>query len=338
MRMLIYISRLFAGPRMICRIWQMFLPAFFVPLLSVHSQTPLPFPGFTLDFETRNLAGWNLNTGDTNNAFYYQPTYEDNPTARHRGQPANQQGKFWIGTYEKYQGLAGQTPGSIQGDWPQGILSSRYFKIPAGTLSFLIGGGSSFNTRVELLTSDQAEHQETRAYFATGRNMETMYRVTWDLSPYAGKAGRIRIVDSSSAAWGHINADDFVFTPPDTTRHDTVIPPPDQGAKQVIEIIQPVDESRPSNKYWWWIIIGVTVVISASLILWRIKKPGKADKLPKGIRIIPHADPGVQQTEPSGASPKDKEIRFRPVADAGVQEIITGSSLIESERRDTSHE
>ena len=178
-----------------------------VPYAHAHSIS------FTLEFEEGNLRGWER-TGD---AFKYQPALGDNPTARHRGQPSNHQGKYWIGTYEKYQGSRGQKPGDIQGDEPQGTLTSASFKIPRGILSFLIGGGSSFQTRVELLVQDPIEGS-IRVFHASGRNTETMHRVEWNLTPYAGKTGRIRIVDASSGGWGHINADDFRFTAvPDVT-------------------------------------------------------------------------------------------------------------------------
>ncbi len=46
--------------------------------------------GITWDFETGDLRGWTK----TGNAFEFQPTYGDNPTARHRGQPSNHQGQY----------------------------------------------------------------------------------------------------------------------------------------------------------------------------------------------------------------------------------------------------
>jgi len=39
-----------------------------------------------------------------------------------------------------------------------------------------------------------------------------MHRVTWDLNPWAGQQGQIRLVDNTSGGWGHINADDFRFS------------------------------------------------------------------------------------------------------------------------------
>jgi beta-lactam-binding protein with PASTA domain len=170
-----------------------------------------PF-NFTLDFEEGSLRGWKAS--DT--AFQSQPTRDDNPTARNRGQPAKQQGRYWIGTYENYQGRPGQRAGSIQGDTPQGVLSSAQFTIPQGKMNFLVGGGSAFETRVELLVnlSNAQEFGYKMVYWAAGRNTETMHRVYWDLTPYVGKKGIIRIIDGSSGGWGHINADDFRFTPP----------------------------------------------------------------------------------------------------------------------------
>jgi beta-lactam-binding protein with PASTA domain len=168
------------------------------------------FP-FSLDFEQGTLYGWTT-SGD---AFAFQPTLGDNPTARQRGQPSNHQGNYWIGTFEKYQGKRSQNPGDIQGDDPRGSLTSAPFFIPRGRLTFLVGGGSSSRTRVELWAGPGGDIEFMEMVnAASGRNSETMQRVSWDLSPHVGKTGRIRIVDYSSEPWGHINADDFRFETP----------------------------------------------------------------------------------------------------------------------------
>ncbi|WP_030338321.1 glycoside hydrolase family 32 protein [Streptomyces sp. NRRL S-1022] len=44
---------------------------------------------------------------------------------------------------------------------------------------------------------------------ATGSNSETLDWASFDLRPYAGKKAQIRIVDRSTAGWGHILADQF---------------------------------------------------------------------------------------------------------------------------------
>ncbi len=188
---------------------------------------------FTGDFEEGNLRGWEA----AGTAFRYQPTRGDNPTARNRGQPSNHQGRYWIGTYEKFQGQRRQKPGDIQGDEPVGALTSMPFTIPRGTLEFLVGGGREYDTRVELFIQDPIEGS-IRGPFASGENSETMRRVSWDLTPYAGKTGRIRIVDNASGPWGHINADDFRIIPADTPATITV---PDLGgltAGQSAELLE----------------------------------------------------------------------------------------------------
>ena len=174
---------------------------------------------FTLDFEDGTLRGWTA-TGD---AFKFQPTRGDNPTARKRGQPSKHQGNYWIGTYERYQGKPHQRPGDIQGDVPQGYLTSAPFTIPKGRLTFLVGGGSSEQTRVELLAGPSSDIEfMQQAHSSRGKNSETMERESWDLSAQAGKIGKIRIVDTSSDPWGHINVDDFRFEPP--TPETTIVP------------------------------------------------------------------------------------------------------------------
>jgi len=155
----------------------------------------------TWDFESGDLNGW-VATGD---AFSTQPTYGDNPTARHRGQPSNHQGNYWIGGYENRH-RPSDPPGQIQGDGPQGTLTSEPFTITKPTLSFLIGGGCDMNTeRVELLVNGQVVLK------ATGHCTETMIRVKWNVSAYQGQMAQIRLIDASSGGWGHINFDDVRF-------------------------------------------------------------------------------------------------------------------------------
>jgi hypothetical protein len=195
-----------------------------IKLIAVFLLAPLALPpvlagqsreaafGFTLDFEKGGLLGWT----PSGNAFNSQPTLGNNTLARGAGDAALQ-GKYWIGTYEQYQGLPGQNVGNVQGDMPTGTLTSSRFAIPNTSMSFLVGGGSAFETRVELILVEgdpiEGMEVEKRVLYVSGENTETMKRKVWDLTPYAGKTGRIRIVDDSRGEWGHINVDDVRFGP-----------------------------------------------------------------------------------------------------------------------------
>ena len=111
------------------------------------------------DFEA-GTHGWKR----TGTAFNNQPTYGDNPTARKRGQPANQQGDWWIGGYENRPSKAA-TPGAVQGDGPQGTLASPFFKIVGKRISFLIGGGCDIKkVRAELIVDHQVRQPDRIAF------------------------------------------------------------------------------------------------------------------------------------------------------------------------------
>ena len=102
------------------------------------------------DFEG-GIHGWDK----TGTAFNNQPTYGDNPTARNRGQPANQQGDWWIGGYENRPAKLSPA-GKTQGDGPQGTLTSPYFTITGKYIFYLIGGGCDINTvRAELIVDNR---------------------------------------------------------------------------------------------------------------------------------------------------------------------------------------
>ena len=109
----------------------------------------------------------------------------------------------------RVQGKAGQTAGDIQGDGPQGTLTSAEFKIVGEKINFLIGGGthptsdSSGATAIVLLVNDKVVRE------STGQNTETMSRDEWDVSDLNGQMAQIQIIDENPGGWGHINADDF---------------------------------------------------------------------------------------------------------------------------------
>ncbi len=94
---------------------------------------------FNFGFETGDLTDWTAE----GEAFEFQPTWGDNPTARGRGQASEHAGDWWLGLYEAYQGpeigeALGQVAGAIQGDGPQGTLTSDDFSLIGETMNFLM--------------------------------------------------------------------------------------------------------------------------------------------------------------------------------------------------------
>jgi len=110
---------------------------------------------------------------------------------------------------QKVTGFAGnQLVNSFDpaGDGQMGVLQSAVFKINKNYLSFLIGGGASANTSVNLLINGKiVEH-------ASGENSEMLKQKTWDVKQFLGKEAIIQIVDSATGAWGHIMADEFLLS------------------------------------------------------------------------------------------------------------------------------
>ena len=155
--------------------------------------------GCTLfDFE-QGLSGWTL----TGTAFNSQPTYGDNPTARKRGQPSRHKGDWWIGTFE-YRPSPSHPGGGTQGDGLLGTMTSPSFFIGGHTIRFLIGGGCTIaRNRAELIVEGNVVLQ------ATGRCNESMNERSWDVTGYKQKEAQVRLVDSWSEGWGHINFDHF---------------------------------------------------------------------------------------------------------------------------------
>lgn len=197
----------------------------------------------TWNFETGDLTGW-LTTGT---AFDTQPTFGDNSYARINvydfraysregtGMRSLHEGRYWVGTFENRTGASKQiaivnscsfgndllckqplyklpganTAGVYQGDGPVGTMTSQTFTVLGPWLSFKLGGGCDIRlTYVELLVDGVPSHLKS-----TGRCMEAMWFVQWDLTLYQNRTAQIRVVDASSSdVWGHINFDDVRFS------------------------------------------------------------------------------------------------------------------------------
>ena len=160
---------------------------------------PLELQCSTLfDFEN-GLSGWTF----TGTAFKNQPTYGDNPTARRR-EPSNHKGDWWIGGAENRKSPS-QPAGRIQGDGPQGSMTSPRFVIAGNLLKFLIGGGCDESViRAELIVEGNVVLKKT------GNCYESLTKKSWNVSGFTGKQAQLRLIDSSSNLWGHINFDHLI--------------------------------------------------------------------------------------------------------------------------------
>ncbi len=133
------------------------------------------------DFEGDGYGSWQIE-GD---AFGQKPAQG---TLENQQEVSGFLGKGLVNTY-------------LEGDETTGVLTSPEFKIQRKFINFLIGGGDSKRTRIELLIGDQVERT------ASGRESEALEWENWDVSEFIGKTARIRIVDRSSGGWGHILID-----------------------------------------------------------------------------------------------------------------------------------
>ncbi|MHC4747012.1 MAG: GH32 C-terminal domain-containing protein [Planctomycetota bacterium] len=89
----------------------------------------------------------------------------------------------------------------LGGDEATGTMTSPEFKIERKFMNFLIGGGGSRRTRIELLFEGKVVRM------GSGMESELLYWENWDVSELIGKNAQIRIVDRGRGDWGHILVD-----------------------------------------------------------------------------------------------------------------------------------
>lgn len=94
----------------------------------------------------------------------------------------------------------------LNGDKATGSLTSKEFTISNTAINFLIGGG---NHRGRTYVSLEVDGKQVRV--AEGKNVETLTWRGWDVSGFVGLKARIKIVDSYTDSWGHINIDNIMF-------------------------------------------------------------------------------------------------------------------------------
>lgn len=148
----------------------------------------------SFDFESGKLEPWKVVNGEFGHLIGNRAEFF------HNKREYNKQGKYYLTTLEPSanakKGLDKQT----------GVIVSPLFVPESGQMTFRIGGGHGQSTYAALCTADGKEVK-----FARGINDQVMQKATWDLTPYAGRKMFIKIVDNSTAGWGHVTVDDFQF-------------------------------------------------------------------------------------------------------------------------------
>ncbi len=92
-------------------------------------------------------------------------------------------------------------------DQATGKLTSAPFVVDRPFLTFMVGGGGDVKQESVNLLVDGKIVQS-----ATGQADETLRPASFDLRNYTGKSVQVQIIDKGTGSWGHILADNFVFT------------------------------------------------------------------------------------------------------------------------------
>ncbi|MET7489903.1 GH32 C-terminal domain-containing protein [Streptomyces sp. NPDC005538] len=134
----------------------------------------------------------------------------------------------------------------LNGDATTGTLTSPTFTIDKKYLDFLIGGGyhtasSDTPTAVELIVDGKVVRS------ATGTNAEALDWTSWDLSDLQGKQAQIKVVDSDTGSWGHINLDQVVLSDTQAQPHST-----ETGVNLLVDgkIVQSATGTNSENLDW----------------------------------------------------------------------------------------
>ncbi|MCX6877655.1 MAG: hypothetical protein NTW21_28170 [Verrucomicrobia bacterium] len=85
-------------------------------------------------------------------------------------------------------------------------LVRQPFAIDHRALKFLLGGGSSPATRMDLLVDGKVVRT------ASGEDISGVTEPVWDVAEFKGRQGLLQIVDASSDAWGHLVVDRIMLS------------------------------------------------------------------------------------------------------------------------------
>ena len=162
------------------------------------------------DFEDNDLSEWEK----TGTVFELQPTFSQSTVVGAIGKV----GKRCIDTFTSNRN-------ATIGDSPVGTAISPLFQIRTNMLHFAIGGGSHPNNYVGLVIDGVERFQSSGKSVPkeTSTGTVRMGRYWWDVSAYVGKCASVKLVDSSSASWGHTLFDDLRASPPCFKGMDAVL-------------------------------------------------------------------------------------------------------------------
>jgi fructan beta-fructosidase len=99
----------------------------------------------------------------------------------------------------------------FRGDGTTGTLTSPPFRIERKFLAFLIGGGKSEQTVMNLLLDGKRVRTSTGPNDKPGGS-ERLNWQAWDVQELEGKTVQIQLVDNATGGWGHISADEIIMT------------------------------------------------------------------------------------------------------------------------------
>lgn len=174
-----------------------------VELGVIETPAPLPLrppgkPEVFEDFEDGTYKGWTA----TGTAFGDKPA---TGKIDWQQEVSDWQGKYFVNSFNP-------------DDKPIGSLVSNEFGISRPYINFRIGGGNlKGKTCFELLIDGKAVRS------AVGKNTERLEWRSWDVTELVGRRAKLRAVDQSGEAWGHLLLDDIQFA--DTPARGTVQAP-----------------------------------------------------------------------------------------------------------------
>lgn len=150
------------------------------------------------DFESGDLTkeGWTIVEGSNS-----QPVGSRDSEFHDESHPYQKHGKFYLTTLES-------SDNSAPTDDTNCIIESPVFTICGEKISFLIGGGSRKEARVELAILTD-EGNICPVLEAHGQNTQKLDPIEWNVSTYKGKNALIRVIDQATGSWSHIRCDYF---------------------------------------------------------------------------------------------------------------------------------